>query len=105
MITVPAPTGGVVSGQGVIVGALFGIAATTATEGDNVEIATTGVYDLPKAPATVVALGDRVAWDDTVKVIAPPAAGLYPVGIAITAAGNGAVTVRVRLDGVATEAA
>ena len=104
MITVPAPTGGVVSGQGVIVGALFGIAATTAPEATNVEIATTGVYDLPKAPATVFALGDRVAWDDAAKVIAPPAAGLYPVGIAITAAGNGAVTVRVRLDGVATEA-
>ena len=104
MITVPAPTDGVTSGQGMIVGGLFGIAATTASEGDNVEIATTGVYDLPKAPASVFALGDRVAWDDTVKVIAPPAAGLYPVGIAITAAGNGAVTVRVRLDGVATEA-
>jgi predicted RecA/RadA family phage recombinase len=87
-----------------IVGGLFGIAATTASEGSNVEIAT-GVYDLTKAPATVFALGDRVAWDDTAKVIAPPATGLYPVGVAIIAAGNGAVTVRVRLDGVATEAA
>ena len=104
MITVPAPSGGVASGQGMIVGGLFGIAATTAPEAANVEIATTGVYDLPKAPATVVALGGRVAWDDTAKVIALPATGLYPVGVAITAAGNGAVTVRVRLDGVATEA-
>lgn len=50
------------------------------------------------------ALGDRMAWDDTAKVIAPPAAGLYPVGIAITAAGNGAVTVRVGLNGAATAA-
>jgi predicted RecA/RadA family phage recombinase len=105
MITVPAPTGGIASGQGMIVGGLFGIAATTAPEGSNVEIATTGVYDLPKAPATVFALGDRVAWDDTAKVIAPPATGLYPVGLAITAAGNGAVTVRVRLDGTTTTAA
>jgi predicted RecA/RadA family phage recombinase len=105
MITVPAPSGGIASGQGMIVGGLFGIAATSAPEGSSLEIATTGVFDLPKAPATVLALGDRVAWDDTAKVIAPPAAGLYPVGVAITAAGNGAVTVRVRLDGVATEAA
>ncbi|CAA7622125.1 conserved hypothetical protein [Magnetospirillum sp. LM-5] len=105
MITVPAPTGGLASGQGMIVGALFGIAATTASEATNVEIATTGVYDLPKAPATVVALGDRVAWDDTAKVIALPTAGLHPIGVAIIAAGNGAVTVRVRLDGVATAAA
>nr|CAM77370.1 conserved hypothetical protein [Magnetospirillum gryphiswaldense MSR-1] len=69
------------------------------------EIATTGVYDLPKTRATVFAQGDRVAWDDTAKVIAPPGVGLYPVGIAITASGNGATTVRVRLDGVATVAA
>lgn len=105
MITVPAPAGGVASGQGMILGGLFGIAATTVPEGSNVEIATTGVYDLPKAPATVFALGDRVAWDDTTKVIAPPDVGLYPVGLAVTAAGNGATTVRVRLDGVATAAA
>jgi predicted RecA/RadA family phage recombinase len=105
MISVPAPAGGVASGQGMIVGGLFGIAATTAQEGTSLEIATTGVYDLPKAPATVFALGDRVAWDDTAKVIAPPATGLYPVGVAITAAGNGTVIVRVRLDGVATVAA
>lgn len=105
MITVPAPTGGVASGQGVIVGGLFGIATTTAPEATSVEIATTGVFDLPKAPATVFALGDRVAWDDTAKVIATPAAGLYPVGIAISAVGNGTTTVRVRLDGVATVAA
>jgi predicted RecA/RadA family phage recombinase len=105
MITVPAPPGGIASGQGMIVGGLFGIAATTASEGSTVEIATTGVYDLPKAPATVLALGDRVAWDDAAKVIAPPATGLYPVGIAVTTAGNGVSTVRVRLDGVATVAA
>lgn len=104
VVTVTAPTGGVASGQGMVVGGLFGIAATTAPEGSNVEIATVGVFDLPKAPATVFALGDRMAWDDTAKVIAPPAAGLYPVGIAITAVANGATTVRVRLDGVATAA-
>ena len=104
MITVPAPAGGSASGQGMIVGGLFGIAATTAQEGTSLEIATTGVYDLPKAPATVFALGDRVAWDDTAKVIAPPATGLYPVGVAVIAAGNGATTVRIRLDGTSTVA-
>jgi hypothetical protein len=31
--------------------------------------------------------------------------GRYPIGIAIEAAGNGAATVRVRLDGIATAAA
>lgn len=34
VITVTAPTGGVASGDGVIVGSLFGIAAFTAAEGE-----------------------------------------------------------------------
>ena len=87
------------------VGSLFGVAATTTTEGDAIEIATTGVFDLPKDAAMVIDLGDRVAWDDTAKEIAQPSIGLYPVGIAIAAAGNGTTTVRVRLDGVGSVAA
>jgi predicted RecA/RadA family phage recombinase len=105
VITVTAPAGGVASGEGVVVGALFGIAAFTAAEGEAVEIATRGVYILPKEPTAVIAVGDRVSWDDAAKQIKLPAVGLYPVGIATEAAGNGITTVRVRLDGVATAAA
>jgi predicted RecA/RadA family phage recombinase len=105
MITVTAPVGGVTSGQGLLVGSLFGVAAFAAAEGDPVEIATVGVFDLPKAPAAVIAQGTRVAWDDPTKQIASPGVGLYPVGVAVTAAGNGTTTIRVRLDSVATEAA
>jgi predicted RecA/RadA family phage recombinase len=68
-------------------------------------MATTGVFDLPKDTAMVIDPGDRVAWDDTAKEIAQPSVGLYPVGIAVTAAGNGSTTARVRLDGIATAAA
>jgi predicted RecA/RadA family phage recombinase len=105
IITVTAPVGGVTSGQGILVGSLFGIVAATAAEGESAEIATTGVFDLLKDVATLIDVGDRVAWDDTAKQVALPGAGLYPVGIAVTAAGNGTTTVRVRLDGIATAAA
>jgi predicted RecA/RadA family phage recombinase len=105
MISAIAPVGGIASGQGIVVGSLFGVAAKAAAEGEGVEIATVGVYELPKAPATAIAQGARVAWDDTAKQVALPGTGLYPVGIATEAAGNGATTVRVRLDGVATAAA
>jgi len=105
MITVTAPTGGVTSGQGVLVGNLFGIAATTVGEGADVEIATVGVYELPKLVSAVIAAGARVAWDDTAKQVVLPATGMVPVGTATLAAGNGVATVRVRLDGIATEAA
>lgn len=105
VITVTAPAGGVASGEGVVVGSLFGIATFTAAEGEPVEIATRGVYVLPKESTTVIVAGDQVAWDAGAKQINLPGTGLYPVGIATEAAGNGVATVRVRLDGVATAAA
>ena len=105
MITVTAPTGGVTSGQGLLVGNLFGVAAKTAAEGESVEIATVGVYELPKLVSAVIAAGVRVAWDNTAKQVVLPATGMVPIGVATVAAGNGVATVRVRFDGVATEAA
>ena len=105
VITVTAPTGGVTSGQGLLVGNLFGVAATTAAEGESIEIATVGVFELPKLVSAVIAAGTRVAWDDTAKQVVLPATGMVPIGVATGAAGNGLMTVRVRLDGVATAAA
>lgn len=105
IITVTAPTGGVTSGDGVIVGSLFGIAAFTAAEGETVEIATRGVYMLPKEPTAVIAVGAKVAWDAAAKQIDLPDTGLYLVGVATVAANNGVATVTVRLDEIATGAA
>ena len=105
IMSVIAPAGGVTVSQGLLVGSLFGIATKDAPAGASVEIATTGVFDLNKDAATVMGQGDRVAWDDTAREIALPGVGLYPVGIATMAAGDGATTVTVRLDGIATVAA
>jgi predicted RecA/RadA family phage recombinase len=105
MVTVTAPTGGVTSGQGMLIGNLFGVAATTVAEGESVEIATVGVYELPKLVSAVIAAGARVAWDDTAKQVVLPGTGMMTIGIATLAAGNGVATLRVRLDGISTEAA
>lgn len=105
MITVTAPVGGVTSGQGLLVGSLFGVIAATAAEGEAAEIATTGVFDLPKDAATVIDQGDRVAWNGGTGKVVVPATGMFPIGVATEAAGNGTATVKVRLDGIATEAA
>lgn len=104
-ITVPTPAGGIASGDGLIVGSIFGIAAYSAAEGDPLELATTGIHKLPKATAAVLTVGARVAWDNTAKQVNTPAAGRFPIGIAVEAAGNGTTSVAVRLDGVATAAA
>ncbi len=105
MITVTAPAGGIKSGAGMIVGNLFGIAAMDAAEGKNVEIATTGVFDLPKAPAAVFTLGQRVSWDKTSGQVVAPVSGAYPIGVVTQATANGTTTAWVRLDGVSVTAA
>ena len=105
IITVVTPVGGITASQGLLIGGLFGIATSDALHGDDVEIAVTGVFDMPKASAAVIAQGDQVAWDDSAKEIVLPGVGFYPIGVATKAAGNGTTTVSVRLDGVATAAA
>jgi predicted RecA/RadA family phage recombinase len=105
VITVPAPAGGIVSGEGAIIGNIFGIAAYAAAVGDPVELSTVGIYQLPKATAVVLTVGARVAWDNTAKNINAPGTGRFPVGVATEAAGNGITSVAVRLDGVGTVAA
>ena len=105
ILRVTAPTGGIASGDALIVGSIFGIAAFTAAEGDPVEISTTGVFQLPKASAAVLTVGARVSWDDTAKQVNIPGTGRYPIGVAAEAAGSGTTSVAVRLDGVATAAA
>lgn len=68
------------SGQGVLVGNLFGVVAKTAAEGESVEIATIGVYELPKLASAVIAAGDPVAWDNTAKEVNEPDTVAIPSG-------------------------
>lgn len=103
-MTIPAPTGGVASGDGVVVENLFGVAFTSASAGEDVVIATQGVFVLPKLGTDTIAFGQRVFWDATAKRVTETATGNYPVGCAIEVAGNGATLVKVRLDGVSTAA-
>ncbi|QCO05451.1 DUF2190 family protein [Azospirillum argentinense] len=104
-ITVAAPSGGVSSGDGVIVGALFGVAATAAAAGAALEISTEGVFTLPKGTSTTFASGGVVSFDVATRLCVTPGSGKYPIGAAIEAAGNGATTVNVRLNGTTTAAA
>ncbi|MBK3734954.1 DUF2190 family protein [Azospirillum brasilense] len=104
-ITVPAPSGGVSSGDGVIVGALFGVAATDAAAGAPLNISTEGVFTLPKGTSTTFASGGAVSFDISTHLCVAPGAGKYPIGAATDAAGNGVTTVNVRLNGTTTVAA
>ena len=57
VITATAPAGGIISGAPMMYGSLFGVAAVTAAAGVQVEIATMGVFDLPKKAGDTFAPG------------------------------------------------
>ena len=78
--------GGVTVGQGVLVGALFGIAAVDGIQNVTIEIATQGVFDVTKQPSLAITAGARVFWDDTNRRITTTATGNFQVGIATQAA-------------------
>ncbi len=99
-ITLSAPTA-VASGNGILVGAIFGIAAHDAGSGEPVETVTTGVFDLSKIGSEAWSVGDRVYWDGTNKRATKIATDNALIGVALTAVGSGAdeTTGRVRLNG------
>jgi predicted RecA/RadA family phage recombinase len=101
-VTVTAPSGGILSGAGLLTGALFGIAATTAAAGEEVEVDTVGVFDLPKAASQAWTVGQKVYWDDTAKVCTTTATSNSLIGLAMVAVGAGADETmgRVRLNGI-----
>ena len=98
VINVPAPAGGVMSGEFVMVGKLGGVAEHAAGEGEMVEIALEGCFDFPKTKSAFT-LGAPVYWDARARKATAEAAGYTRIGVAIGAASSDAEEVRVRLDG------
>jgi predicted RecA/RadA family phage recombinase len=94
-ITVAAPTGGVLSGDGVLIGTLFGIAQYDAVEGAEVEILTEGVVKIGKTSALAIGVGDRLFWDDTNKLVNKTTTAQQQVGVAVAAAANPSATVKM----------
>ncbi len=99
-ITLTAPYD-VTSGDGLLVGAIFGIASGDALTGSEVEVVTTGVFDLTKAASQAWAVGDKVYWDNTNRVATKTATANTLIGVAVLAVGGTAseTTGRVRLNG------
>ncbi|GAB3464099.1 DUF2190 family protein [Azotobacter salinestris] len=106
IVIVTAPAGGTVSGQIYKVGSIIGVAATTETAGDPVELKLTGVFALNKTSAQAWAVGDPVYMNTSTRVLTnASAAGLVLVGVATEVAANPSAVGRVRLNGVSAPAA
>lgn len=93
-----APSGGVTSGKGVLIGTLFVVAATTATVGAAFVGHACGVFDLDKVSAQAWAVGDAIYWDDTAKKATTVATGNTPIGHATAVAANPSSTGYVLLN-------
>ena len=97
-ITLAAPAA-VTSGAGVLVGAIFGIAAHDAASGENVEVVTTGVFDINKIGSQAWSVSEKVYWDNTNKRATKIATDNTLIGVCIGTVGSGAdeTTGRVKL--------
>ena len=98
-ITLTAPYA-VASGDGLLIGSIFGVAAGTAAVGEAVEAALTGVYDLKKVASQAWAAGDKVYWDNTAKEATKTTTSNTLIGVAVVAVAGGAGDTigRVRLN-------
>jgi predicted RecA/RadA family phage recombinase len=99
-LTLAAPYA-VASGQGLLVGAIFGIATHDAVEGAEVETQLTGVVEIDKVGSQAWSAGDRVYWDNTARRATSVATDNTAVGVGVLPVGAGAEATieRVRLNG------
>jgi predicted RecA/RadA family phage recombinase len=100
-LTLTAPSGGVTSGVGYMIGGLFVVAQSTHLVGEKFGAISEGVVELPKSTtATSHAEGDHVYWDNVNKLVKLSATGYFPIGVAVKSTVNSDTVVRVKLDNV-----
>ncbi|ANL47952.1 hypothetical protein AMC87_CH03299 [Rhizobium phaseoli] len=97
-LTFPAPYA-VSSGDGVLKGSIFGVAAGDAESGAEVDVVTVGVFTLPKVSTDVMAVGEPIYWDNTAKLVTTTATGNTKIGVSVATAVNPSGTTDVRLNG------
>jgi predicted RecA/RadA family phage recombinase len=101
VMTLTAPSGGVVGGVAYKIGQLLVVAAATVAQTLPFEGKTTGVFTLPKDETESLTEGALVYWVEGADEITTTATGNVLVGVAALDAGGADPTCVIRLDGVA----
>lgn len=99
------PTTDVASGQGYMAGGLFGVATNDVAANTPGEFITEGVVVIDKTSALAIAVGDRVFWNATNKVVNKTATSQSCVGVAVADAANPSATVAIKLGSYAPSGA
>ena len=99
-LTIASPYA-VTSGDGLLVGAIFGVATANAASGEAVEAGLVGVFDLKKTASQAWAVGDRIYWDNTAKEATKTVGTNSLIGVAVEPVSSAASEIvgRVRLNG------
>lgn len=87
------------SGEGMLIGSLFGVAQADAAIGETVALVTEGIIEHGKTSAQAWSVGDKIYWNDSTKKMTTADSGNTLVGVAVAAAANPSSTGVVRLDG------
>lgn len=89
------------SGEGALIGGIFGVASNDVDSGDDGVFVTEGVFDLAKVDSQAWTVGAAIYWDDTNKYCTTTATSNTLIGAALAAVGSGAgeTVGRVRLNG------
>ena len=87
------------SGEGVLVGSLFGVCVVDGASGDSINIHTDGVYDLTAATgaSTDATVGAAAYWDNTAKKVTPVSTNNTLIGAFLAAKATADAVARVRL--------
>jgi predicted RecA/RadA family phage recombinase len=100
-LTLTAPYA-LTSGQGVLVGSIFGVATGDAAISTEVEAITEGVFTLTKATGAAWTVGALIYWDNAARNCTTTVATNKLIGTAIAAAASGDTVGNVRLNSAYT---
>ena len=89
----------VTAGQAFLIGKRLAVALVAIAAGATGEVAVTRVFSVIKKTTDVIAQGDLLYWDDTNKYLTSTSAGNTLAGYAAAAAGNGATSIAIKLNG------
>jgi len=96
-ITLPAPYA-LTSGQGLLVGSIFGVASADAAISADVETLLEGVFTLTKATGAAWTQGQLIYWDNAARNCTTTVATNKLIGVATAAALTGDTVGNVRLN-------
>jgi len=97
-VTVTAPRA-LASGEGCLVGSLFGVAASAAANGADVELKREGIFNITTLSTDTGSVGTKMYWDNTNFRLTTTLTANTLVGVLAAAKTSGQTTSTVLLDG------